>query len=262
MDMKKAVFASLALCACSGAATAADLAVKAKPIAVNPAINWSGFYIGVNGGYGWNDSQDVAVSGTPLIVVSQPGTIPFAVTGLKSEGFLVGGTVGWNYQFGRGVAGIEADFDYADIKSSRNVDLPVIGANVRTSASEKIDFFGTLRGRVGGLLTDNFLLYATGGLAYANVQHDGNVNEFFNAPGTGRQFTASSSDLRFGWTVGAGAEWAFTRNWSLKGEYLYYDLGHQTVTGRQSNPVNNVDLATYSFTTRGNIGRVGLNYKF
>jgi outer membrane immunogenic protein len=247
------------------AASAADLAARPYAKAPAPVVevwNWTGFYIGANGGYGWNQSQDVDISGSNLILISQPGTVPFSVSGLKPEGFLVGGTIGWNYQFGRGVAGIEADFDWADIKDSRVVDLPAVFPGVRTSASQKIDFFGTVRGRLGGLVTDQLLLFLTGGLAYADVKNDANINEFFNGPVLGRQFIASSSGIRFGWTVGAGAEWKFAKNWSVKGEYLYYDLGSDTIRGNQSNPPNGVDFATYTFTTRGNIVRAGINYQF
>jgi outer membrane immunogenic protein len=261
IPVKKVIFAAAASMLMAGVASAADMAVKARPAPVVAVYNWTGFYIGINGGYGWNDSQDVGVTGSPLITAAQPLTVPFRVP-LRPEGGLIGGTVGYNWQFGRGVAGIEADFDWADIKASRLVDLPVGGPTVRTSASQKIDFFGTVRGRVGGLLTDQFLLFATGGLAYANVKSDANINEFFNAPGVGRQFIASTDQLRYGWTVGAGAEWKFAPNWSLKGEYLYYDLGGYTIRGNQSNPVNGIDFATYSFSTRGNIARGGINYQF
>ena len=262
--MRKIAIAVTALAMGSMSASAADLAARpytkapvAAPIAV---YNWTGFYIGVNGGYGWNDSHDVAVSGSPLIITSQGvGTVPLAVRGLNPEGGLAGGTVGYNWQFGRGVAGIEADFDWADIKDARFIDLPAAGPAVRTSASQHIDFFGTVRGRLGGLVTDQLLLFVTGGLAYANVKSDANIDELF---GAGRQFRATADEIRYGWTVGAGAEWKFTPNWSLKGEYLYYDLGDYTIRGNQTNPVNGVDFATYSFKTRGSIARAGINYQF
>lgn len=259
--MKKLAPATLMLALGPVAASAADLAYKARAPAVDPGYNWSGFYVGVNGAYAWNDTRDVAVSGTPLITVSQPGNVPFAVGGLRPEGYIVGGQAGWNYQSGAGLVGIEADFDFADINNSRNVDLPAIGPAVRTSASEKIDFLGTLRGRLGGIVSQRLLLFLTGGLAYANVKDTANINEFFNAPVVGRQFIANASDIRFGWTLGAGAEWAFARNWSVKGEYLYYDLGSRTITGVRTNPAG-PDFATYNFSTRGSIAKAGLNYKF
>jgi outer membrane immunogenic protein len=262
--VKKLALALAALAMGAVSASAADMAVKARAPVIDPAYNWSGFYIGVNAGYGWNDGQDIAVSGSPLIVVSQPAVVPFRIPGLKSDGWLVGGQIGWNYQVGRVVWGIEADFQGADIKDSRNIDLPVGFANVRTSATQKIDFFGTVRGRVGLTATDRLLVYATGGLAYANVEDTGNVSEFFNSPVLGRQFRGSASDIRYGWTVGGGLEWAFAKNWSVKGEYLYYDLGSRpTLVGPQSNPANGVDFASYAgFHTRGSIARAGLNYKF
>ena len=243
----------------AGAASAADIAVKARPAPPPVQIwNWTGFYIGVNGGYGWNESQDVGVTGSALIVGAQPVVVPFSVPGLKPEGGLVGGTVGYNWQFGRGLVGIEADFDWADIRDSRFVGLPVGAPLLVTSASQKIDFFGTVRGRLGFLATDQLLLFATGGLAYANVKNNANVNELV---GLQRQFIASSDEIRYGWTVGAGAEWKFAPNWSVKGEYLWYDLGGQTIRGNQTNPVN-TEFALYSFDTRGSIVRAGINYQF
>jgi outer membrane immunogenic protein len=266
MKMKKIALAAAPLIMLTaGTASAADLAARPytkAPAAAATVYNWTGFYIGINGGYGWNDSQDVGVGGSPLILAAQPGVVPSAVRGLKPEGGLIGGTIGYNWQFGRGLAGIEADFDWADIRDSRVVDLPVGGPNVRTTASQKIDFFGTVRGRLGFLATDQLLLFATGGLAYANVTSNGNVNEFFNQPAIGRQFIANADEFRYGWTIGAGAEWKFAPNWSLKGEYLYYDLGNHTIRGNQSNPANNVDFALYSFNTRGSIARAGINYQF
>jgi outer membrane immunogenic protein len=260
--MKKLGLATTALFMLSaGAVSAADLAARPytkAPAPVAAVYNWTGFYVGINGGYGWNDSQDVAVSGTPLITAAQPADVPFSLRGLKPEGGMIGGTVGYNWQFGRALVGIEADFDWADINDARFLDLPTAGPLVRTSARQSIDFFGTVRGRLGGLLTDQFLVFVTGGLAYANVKSDANIDEFF---GVGRQFRASAEGIRYGWTVGAGAEWKFAPNWSLKGEYLYYDLGSYTIRGTQTNPVD-ADFATYSFTTRGSVARAGINYQF
>lgn len=262
--VKKLILAAGAVFAlATGSASAADMAVKARPAPTPVEVwNWTGFYIGINGGYGWNQSQDVAVSGSNVIVVSQPGTVPFFVPGLEPKGGLIGGTVGWNYQVGRGLFGIETDFDWADIKDARFVDLPPVGPCCRTSASQNIDFFGTVRGRAGFLASNQLLLFVTGGLAYAEVKTNANINEFFNQPVIGRQFIASSDEIRYGWTVGAGAEWKFTRNWSVKGEYLYYHLGGHTITGFQTNPVLATQFATYNFATRGSIARAGLNYQF
>jgi outer membrane immunogenic protein len=257
--------ASALLAGSMSTAFAADLPVKAPPPPPPaPVLSWTGFYIGINGGYGWNQNQDVDISGSPLVTGAQQpgvGTVPFFV-GLKPEGWLAGGTIGWNYQFGRGVVGVEADFDWAGIKDSRFIDLPAAAPTVRTSASQKIDYFGTVRGRLGFLAADPLVLYATGGMAYANVKNDANIDEFFNLPMRGSQFIASSSGVRYGWTTGAGAEWKFTRNWRLTGEYLYYDLGSQTIRGNESNRFIAINFATYTFATRGNIVRAGINYQF
>src|SRR5262249_59962112 len=117
---------------------------------------------------------------------------------------------------------IGAVFDWADINDARRVDLPLVGPAVRTSASQNIDFFGTVRGRLGFLATDQLLLFATGGLAYANVKNNANINEFFNGPVLGRQFIASSDEIRYGWTVGGGAESQFAPHLSAKRAYLWH----------------------------------------
>jgi len=104
---------------------------------------------------------------------------------------------------------------------------------------------------------NNWLLYGTGGLAYADVRHA--VTTSF-AAGGGGVLRGASSDTRFGWTAGAGFEWGFVTNWSLKAEYLYYDLGDTTVTALD--PAFPAFPAPTTFENKGHIGRVGINYRF
>lgn len=236
-------------------ANAADMPVKA-PVAV-ASTNWTGFYIGANAGWSWLKNDDVGIGGSALILAAQPVTVPFSV-GIKPTGFLGGIQAGYNYQFApQWLAGIEADIDAANIRASADVGLPAGGPLVVTSASEKIKWFGTVRGRLGWLPSQNLLLFGTGGLAYGDVAYTANINEI-----GGRQFNASSDRTKAGWTLGAGAEWAFMRNWSVKAEYLYFDLGSTTITGPQTNPVLATQFATYAFKTRGSIARVGVNFRF
>jgi len=248
-----------------GSAYAADMPVKApmQPPAAVGAADWTGFYVGANAGWSWLDSADAGIGGSSIITISQtavPPTVPFAV-GLRPDGFLGGVQIGYNYQFApQWLMGVEADFDFANVKDSNTVGLPAgIPPTVATSASENIKWFGTFRGRLGWLANPNLLLFGTGGLAYGRVDYSGNIVEF---PGLapGRMFAASSSPTKVGWTVGAGAEWMFAKKWSVKAEYLYFDLGSETLTGPQTNPVDPTQFATYSFNTRGSIARVGINF--
>ena len=126
--MKKLALVFVALAIGSISASAADMAVKARSLpVVDPAYNWSGFYIGVNAGYGWNDGQDIAVSGSPLILVSQPGTVPFRIPGLKPEGWLAGGQIGWNWQTGVFVFGVEGDAAGSWIRDSTSTGSGICG---------------------------------------------------------------------------------------------------------------------------------------
>ena len=250
-----------------GSACAADMPVKAPlqaPAAV-AAAGWTGFYVGANAGWSWLDSADVGVGGSSTITVSQtaaPPTVPFSV-GLRPDGFLGGVQIGYNYQFApQWLMSVEADFDFANAKDSISVGLPAgFPPSVATSAGENIRWFGTLRGRLGWLANPNLLLYGTGGLAYGQVEYSANIDEFPTLP-AGRLFAASSSPTKVGWTIGAGFEWAFAHNWSVKAEYLYFDLGSETITGPQTNPVDPTQFATYSFNTRGSIARAGINMRF
>jgi outer membrane immunogenic protein len=215
--------AALSLLAVSVAAQAADIP---RPVykgvrSVVAYYNWTGFYVGINGGYGWGTSD---------------WTVPAVST--KPSGWLIGGTLGYNYQVGSWVLGLEGDWDWSDIK-----DSVACGA---FSCETKNPWFGTVRGRIGYAF-DRWLPYFTGGVAFGKVEAS-STNPA--APG--------ASDTRTGWTVGGGLEYAFLGNWSAKLEYLYVDLGSFDCSASCSGVAgvaSNVDFKT-------NIIRAGLNYKF
>lgn len=202
--------AGTAAVAISTSAFAADLPVyQAEPAYVAPvAYDWTGLYVGVNGGYVFGDSD----------------------FGLDPDGWMIGGTVGYNQQFGQWVAGIEADLAYTDVDDSVSVGV--------ASASFDLDYLATVRGRIG-YAWDRTLLYATGGVAFGrtSVRLDNGV------------VAVRSRDTSVGWVVGAGVEYAFTDNWSAKAEYNYIDLGDVDAPG------GDVDFNAH-------VVKVGLNYKF
>ena len=265
-------------------ALAADLPVRTytkAPAYVEPGYNWSGFYIGGNAGYGWGRaatdgtqtgtqsvSEFVAFSG--VLRAGFPVVTPLATTPVTGRanvnGFIGGGQAGYNWQRGTWLFGLETDIQGSGERGSSDVCL-VAGCAIGTglfTANYKLDWFGTARGRVGFLPTDRVLLYATGGLAYGGVS------------ATAPLIPLSWGSTRAGWTVGAGAEVAIDRHWSVKLEYLYMDLGD---VGSGSTTTTNVvtqlgvpvrfntvttTTLTSAFNTRftDNILRVGVNYRF
>ena len=251
----------------AGAASAADLpsrkGVVAAPVYVPPAFTWTGFYAGVNAGYAFRAEDNAATTGTPGFQALVPGGA--APGGLKvgGDGFIGGAQIGYNYQINQFVVGLETDIQYIDNKGrSSFTGLPVAGTQLNTSASSEVNYLGTLRARLGYTPVDRLLIFATGGLAYGQVKSNASVLGVQNAA---LGWAGEKSDTKYGWTVGAGAEYALTNNVTLKAEYLYYDLGKSNVATAANvaaaTAVPNVAYVNRVETT-GHIGRVGLNYKF
>jgi outer membrane immunogenic protein len=203
----------LAALAVAGPSSAADLGpapYKAPaPVWVAPVFSWTGFYAGVNGGYEW-------------------GTTNFGIGDFGSDGWLFGGTLGYNWQTGNWVWGLEGDIDYSSAKASI------------ACCELKSQWLGTIRGRVG-YAWDRFMPYITGGGAAGDVKMS-------TAGG-------SESDTKFGWTLGGGVEWAFAGPWSAKLEYLYVDLGDASCSAAVCGASTDVPYHT-------NLVRGGVNYRF
>jgi outer membrane immunogenic protein len=233
--MKNARLGALALLSVFAATPtiAADLPVKAAPMPAVVPVTWSGFYIGLNGGYSWGrSSRDVnffnPVTGVTFATASGAGR--------DIDGGLFGGQIGYNWQTSNWVFGIEADAQWTGQQGSTTAICGVVaacfpaltsvpaGIATRATLTDKLEWFGTIRGRVGVTFTPTFLFYVTGGGAYGSVKSDLTLGTFL-ANGTPIAFGGSRSTDRFGWTVGGGLEWMFAGNWSGKIEYLYMDLG-------------------------------------
>jgi outer membrane immunogenic protein len=238
--MKKLVFAASILATSTACASAADLAVKAPPM-VPAVFSWTGGYGGIAGGYGWghSDQTDPGIP-TPPIPTFNPG---LGDGHFSTNGGLLGGTLGYNWQKGPWVYGVEGDFSWADIKGQSSVCGPTTVTPHPCGTS--LDALGTFRGRVGYAAgaTGNWLLYATGGLAIGDVR------------GWDALMPASGNDWRAGWTVGAGVEAAIAPNWTAKLEYLHVDLGNGQV-------FNIVPGIAESVSFKADIVRAGINYKF
>jgi outer membrane immunogenic protein len=216
--------AALAFLASTFSTQAADIPRPVYKGGIRPVVayfNWTGFYVGLNAGYGFGTSN-----------WSDP-----PATSIKPKGALVGGTIGYNYQVGSIVYGVEGDWDWSGVKGS--VGCPTGLATCETSST----WLATFRARFGYAF-DRWLPYFTAGGAYGNVKAT-------YTPVIGPVVSTSKSQL--GWTAGVGLEYAFLGNWSAKIEYLYVDLG--SFDAGVAPLTNNVSF-------KENIVRAGLNYKF
>ena len=202
----------------------------------------------------------------------------------STRGALGGMQIGYNRQIGpRWVVGIEADFSLSNINGSETRNGTVIGNPTNFTAEERVRNFGTLRGRLGVLATENSLAFVTGGLAYARVEHNASVNVNpaaggFQSGGGGvpgfsctaanpQCFVGSATRWQAGWTAGGGIEHKWTRNLSLKAEYLYASLRSSSVTATATAPAGGVPglLSTYNANfgrTNLSVVRAGLNVHF
>jgi outer membrane immunogenic protein len=282
--MKKTLFlisTATAAIVVAGSALAADMAVrplyKAPPLPA--AYNWTGWYIGANAGWVGSDNQiSNSVSPTPDATL---GVVPGVSEGLaalaaggipvgKGNGFIGGGQLGYNQQFGNIVAGLEADIQglsNSGGSGSTTNQAVVVGALITSTqtASMSTKYLGTVRGRLGFLAAPSFLVYGTGGLAYGGVNASTSLAQTGTNGFIGNGAT-TLSDTRTGWAAGAGVEWMFAQNWSAKAEYLHYDLGTATFAGSASSstifvtPVYQTTVSSAQF--KGDTVRAGVNLHF
>jgi outer membrane immunogenic protein len=221
--MKRAFLALVGLAALTGTAAAADLPPRPAPApyykapVVAPVYNWTGFYIGINGGGGFGRSDWDSTGG------------------FNTSGGLVGGTIGYNYQAGQAVFGLEGDIDWANINGTTNNACP-------TGCKTSDDWISTIRGRLG-YAADRFMPFVTGGAAFGDIKA--------TSPGF-----AGATNTNAGWTIGGGLEFAVAQNWTIKAEYLYVDLGKFNCGLSCGAAVSD----NVSFTT--NLVRAGVNYRF
>jgi len=268
---------------------AADMPLKSG--APPSAYDWTGCYVGVNGGYGWNRGsssyQDPNTTADPIngILSSGGGGNVFVPipSDTRGSGGLGGVGAGCNWQRQQWVFGIEGDFDWARISGSRTTigpDTllgpgfyaigPVAGGSGTGVANEQVSlqWLSTVRARLGFTVEDRLLFFATAGLALAGVNSQGSVS--LNFPGISPTiWSGSNATVRGGVAVGGGLEWAFSGRWTLKTEYLWYDLGRVshslncTVAGGPCSPIFFFPtLGNTTSSVSGSMARVGINYKF
>jgi outer membrane immunogenic protein len=235
--MRKILLSAVAATALlSGAAVAADIPVKGPVYKAVPAYNWTGWYGGINGGYGID----------PNYLVTQPLQASFFLP-LEPKGGFFGFQVGYNWHYTpRWLYGIEADFQFANIKDflAYNYTVP----DVEGTASLSIRHFGSIRGRYGYVM-DRTLFFVTGGVAFANFRvnlvadHDGGTDGVINA-----------RKWEVGYVVGAGIEHAFANSWILKVEYQFMDFSISIT--------DNTVGTTLSGSPDLHLFKIGLNRKF
>lgn len=223
---------------------------KAPTPAAQVAYSWSGLYIGGNVGYGWGRfASNYSLNNIP---VSQDTVDPSGIVG--------GGQIGLNWQLGSVVLGAEADFQGSDHSAGNTfISCPAAnpvcgGVNSTTVYTEKMEWFGTARGRIGYAF-DRFMVYGTAGAAYARFAGDATITCPAPACVTIR---INSANTKTGWTAGGGIEGALVGSWTWKLEYLYFDYGTVTVT---DNSVPGLSNRSETKIT-DNVVRAGVNYRF
>jgi outer membrane immunogenic protein len=305
--MKKILLALSALAISTAAASAADLAhktyTKAPPPPPPPPCIWCGFYIGLNGGWaGTTGSNNSALALThfesdPFDSSSHPIFVGPNTFNQNTSGGFGGGQIGYNWVFPGGygggptgpggwLVGVEADIQGASLHRSFPTLFFADGADIASvSTDSRLNWFGTLRGRFG-FATGPVLFYGTGGFAFGGVRNNllvgftdtddctPSATQACSAVGFNGNFNNNNNNTRTGWVLGAGLEWMFAPNWSLKGEYQYINLGSvtQAATAAISNlehtaagvPFTEIEGVTAARRVNMNFNtvRVGVNYHF
>lgn len=255
--------------------------LAAPPPASVPIYSWTGFYVGANIGGGWgNQSVDYTPNDPMAVFLFVAGGAPPPAS-FTSSGIIGGIQIGYDHQLNSSwLVGVETDFDGSGIRgsdSTSGVFAPYYTAPFNAPVQERIDWFGTVRARVGYLPTSNLLAYATAGFAYGRIVQSGSwdtntgfafsdgfhtVNCFGANPSC---FAGSSSNIGTGWTAGGGLEYFLRQKWTLRAEYLYVNLGSGLVTETVLGPTPGALPSSFNANfsrTNFNIVRVGLSYQF
>jgi outer membrane immunogenic protein len=223
---------------------------------------WSGFHVGINlgGGHASNTTGvESTLRGGP-VTINDPLPATLKPSG---SGYFGGGQIGYDYRIDRMVLGVETDLQGGQLNFSAQQLAPPTGAgaglpNSFISTSDKMDWFGTLRGRVGAVITPNLLTYVTAGAALGHLTLSADAGAFgiINYP-------ASISSVKLGWTAGAGEEFALGDRWTARFEYLYVKFSGDDATASSTAGFNGGYQEVYHWSdVHEHLLRASLNYKF
>jgi outer membrane immunogenic protein len=262
-------------------ALAADLPGKAPARPAAPVSSWTGFYLGIHGGYGWGRAGIDGVLSDDFVFLDDQSLTGFRMNEPKAKGWVFGGHAGYNVQLSPNwVGGFEIDYSAADIKDDQSHSVKfgiidgeggIIGTGTATrSLAAKIDALASARVRLGVLLSQDLLLYGTGGVAFARTKATGVDASVTTTPADfpALNFTDTirSDTDHWGWAAGVGGEWRVFgagSGWSLRAEYLHYDLGRSTHTfSGICTPECGKYTTSIDASLRVDVVRGGLSYKF
>ncbi len=252
------------LLACSIAtltfASASAIATEAAAQGPGATTDWTGFYAGVHLGYGYGDG-DGSTGLLPSPVAF--GAAPFT-SSIDFDGFAAGGQAGFNWQSGSFLFGVEADLAWTDIDGTDRVTPLSTAGGTPIAAwfqdgTADVNWFGTLRARAGIFANPTTMIYLTGGAAFADVEYT-TFTSFTPAPMF--QYAGSDSETAMGWTAGGGVEWSIGADWSMKAEYLYFDLDDEVSYNALPLAANPPFEVTQRFETEGRFIRFGVNRRF
>jgi outer membrane immunogenic protein len=244
-------------------ALGADLAVRPPPEVIVPvAPTWTGLYVGINGGWGWTNSNNsngtLSLNDTVGSTLFSPITI--ATASRNAESPLIGGQIGYNVQTGRWVFGVEGDVDGTDIRGSQAIVFPgssLLGAGGNGFLTQKQEWLASIRARVG-YTANNGMVYFTAGGAWTNAQIAGGAAIFGATPDVASPFSVSTT--RSGYVIGGGYEYMINPNWLVRAEYLYYGF-NGPVTGSNSFLVLPAVVTANAGNFNTSIARIGISYK-
>lgn len=244
--------AAAILIATTAAGSAADLGPRyAKAPPIIDTWSWTGFYVGAHVGGGWGTTESTLTS--IALFPAPPVNFNLPLSQNSRSGFLGGGQVGYNWQNGWVVLGVQGDIAALDVKGT----TPCL---VVLSCTAKSDWLATVSGRIGGVVADRTLLYVKGGGAWMNTTHSASAPGGIGGGGAGLTQLTSVESTSWGWLLGMGVEYMFAKNWTGFLEYNYIDFDKKNeafAIGAPAVATVNADLKN-----KLSIAKVGVNYKF